>query len=529
MHHDCTVSTPIESIPIKQGIVVLRGYELLVRVEHGRLLLKDGVAKSRRQRKFTKATSGIKRLVLLGHSGTISLESIRWLHDIGAAIVHIDADGNLLLASAPFKETHGRLRRAQALVNRNKTGIAIARHLLEQKLRGQAEFAAKRSRNEDASLILNLCDDLAEVDQMERFRIVESRAAAIYWSVWADVEVCFARRYVGKVPSHWQTFGRRISPLTGSPRNAANPANAILNYLYAILEAETRIALMIVGLDPALGLIHADQPNRDSLALDVMEAIRPSVDVWLFEFLSRNTFSKHDFFERRDGTVRISSRVTGMLAETAPIWAREVGPVAEWVAKEINRSANRKGRPLPTPLTEANRSVGRDKYRRAHDAKRSRRVVRLVKTCPQCGKIFRESRKKFCSKGCWKKHNKEVVVPKLAEAGPENLARLREEGKDPSHGGEAGRKRGRSIAHRAKERAEWETNHTGMDLDHEKNRFKDEILPLLNGFSLSEIMQATGLSKRYVSIIRKGQYTPHPMHYQKLEKLIMLYNEVNGG
>jgi CRISPR-associated endonuclease Cas1 len=520
MHRDSTSISPVESIPVRQGIITLRGYELVVSVEHGRLSVKDGLATRWRKNRFTKATCGIERLILLGHSGVVTLEALRWLHDIGAAVVYIDADGNLLLASAPFKETHSQLRRSQALANRNKTGIAIARHLLEQKLRGQAEFTVKRSRNEDASSILSLCDDLAEVDQMERFRIVESRAAAIYWSVWADVEICFARRYVGKIPSHWQTFGQRISPLTGSPRNAANPANAILNYLYAILEAETRIALLIVGLDPALGLLHADQSNRDSLALDVMEAIRPGVDAWLFDFLSRNTFAKCDFFERRDGTVRISSRVTGMLAETAPIWAREVGPVAEWVAKEMNRSANRKGRPLPTPLTEANRSAGREKYRRTHDAKRSQHVVRLVKTCPQCGKIFRESGKKFCSKGCWKKHNKEVVVPRLAEAGPENLARLREEGRDPSHGGGAGRKRGRSNAHRAKERAEWVTNHTGMDPDHEKNRFKDEILPRLNEFTLSEIMQATGLSKRYVSIIRKGQYTPHPMHHESFKDLI---------
>ena len=40
----------------------------------------------------------------------------------------------------------------------------------------------------------------------------------------------------------------------------------MLNYLYAILEAQTRIALLTVGLDPGLGLLHADQTARDSLA-----------------------------------------------------------------------------------------------------------------------------------------------------------------------------------------------------------------------------------------------------------------------
>ncbi len=42
----------------------------------------------------------------------------------------------------------------------------------------------------------------------------------------------------------------------------------MLNYLYAILEAETRIVAFAMGLDPALGVIHADRPHRDSLACD---------------------------------------------------------------------------------------------------------------------------------------------------------------------------------------------------------------------------------------------------------------------
>ena len=50
------------------------------------------------------------------------------------------------------------------------------------------------------------------------------------------------------------TFGTRKSILSGSPRQAANPSNAILNYLYAVLESETRLALSALGLDPGLGL-----------------------------------------------------------------------------------------------------------------------------------------------------------------------------------------------------------------------------------------------------------------------------------
>jgi CRISPR-associated protein Cas1 len=43
---------------------------------------------------------------------------------------------------------------------------------------------------------------------------------------------------------------------------ATSPANAILNYLYAILETETRVALYTVGLDPSVGILHTDRNGR---------------------------------------------------------------------------------------------------------------------------------------------------------------------------------------------------------------------------------------------------------------------------
>lgn len=65
-------------------------------------------------------------------------------------------------------------------------------------------------------------------------------------------------------------------------RSAVNPPNAVLNCLYAMLEAEARLAAAELGLDPGLGVLHRDTPNRDSLACDLMEPVRPLVDVSVF-------------------------------------------------------------------------------------------------------------------------------------------------------------------------------------------------------------------------------------------------------
>jgi CRISPR-associated protein Cas1 len=80
---------------------------------------------------------------------------------------------------------------------------------------------------------------------------------------------------------------------------AANPANAVLNYLYALLESEATLAARTVGLDPGLGVMHADQVRRDSLAADLMEPIRPRVDAYAFDLLTKRPFAARDFHETR--------------------------------------------------------------------------------------------------------------------------------------------------------------------------------------------------------------------------------------
>jgi CRISPR-associated protein Cas1 len=60
-----------------------------------------------------------------------------------------------------------------------------------------------------------------------------------------------------------------------SRRPPLDPLNALLSFLYAILTHEMAGALEGVGLDPAVGFLHADRPGRLSLALDLVEEFRP--------------------------------------------------------------------------------------------------------------------------------------------------------------------------------------------------------------------------------------------------------------
>jgi CRISPR/Cas system-associated endonuclease Cas1 len=93
--------------------------------------------------------------------------------------------------------------------------------------------------------------------------------------------------------------------LTASPRLATNPVNAILNYPYAVLAAESRLAAANLGLDPGIGVLHVDTPNRDRLACDLMEAVRPEVDAFVLDWLKREPLPSSSFLEQRDGNCRL--------------------------------------------------------------------------------------------------------------------------------------------------------------------------------------------------------------------------------
>ena len=97
----------------------------------------------------------------------------------------------------------------------------------------------------------------------------------------------------------------------------------------------------------------------------------------------------------------------------------------------------------------------------------------------------------------------------------QKLQQLREAGTDPAHGGNAAKKRGRANSQHQQAVHEWNT----LNEDVPKTRFTEQILPLLQDVPLSEMVQATGLSKGYCSFIKRGLKTPHERHWSALEQL----------
>jgi len=197
------------------------------------------------------------------------------------------------------------------------------------------------------------------------------------------------------VPDHWKSFSVRHSPIDQhSPRAAATPGNALLNSLRGVLADQCTIVLAKCGLDPSLGTFHTDKLGRASLAYDAMEAIRPAVDLWLYDWLRSAVLSKRDFHEMSDGTIRISRPLTSHLAMTAALWQQPADDIAAWIVKRLAGENPRLRTALPLHRLD-------DEAKR-HAIWRIRRIIKepLPKTCRECGKALPSRRRKFCSDAC---------------------------------------------------------------------------------------------------------------------------------
>jgi CRISPR-associated endonuclease Cas1 len=500
-------------------VCVVEGHGLRVSVTRSQLAVTDGVGRNRRERRYTRAGHGLSRLVVIGSTGSVTLEALRWLADLGIAFVHLDRDGRLLTHSAAVEVDQPRLRRAQALAFSTATGLEIARYLLSEKFRGQGALLDRLAPTDGIRAGFETArGELEEAKTLDELLAAEREGALAYWAAWRPLTIRFAPRDAERIPEHWLRFGQRASLLTGAPRLAVNPANALLNYLYAIVEAETRIGCLVAGLDPGVGMVHADVRARASLALDLMEAVRPQVDDYVLELLTSRMFRASDFHETRKGNCRILNPLTHELAATAPAWGAAVAPIIERVARAFADAPETRIDRLPTPLTGSNRRAGRTRRRPIASPTTSAAMGSPPKpkpACRRCGGDVPSRTRVYCDE-CLPHYQREQYAHAFHGSGLSAIRDRMDSGMDPTHGGTARERRAMRNVQRKRENKEWEMTYgkvTDMSL------FTRDILPRIQGIPLSRLMGATGLSLRYVSQIRRGERVPHPRHWGALRAM----------
>jgi CRISPR-associated endonuclease Cas1 len=484
----------------KTGTLTLHGFGIRIRVQRGHLEIEHGVGLDRHKFRLPRVNHRLKRVVCVGNDGFITLSALCWLSDVGVSFAMLDRQGKVRVVTGPASPSEARLRRAQALALTDGAALPIARDLMRAKLDGQEIVVREKLKNESTSNILaNLRKSLLSAETIDAIRGIESRAASEYWRAWYDVPVLFPRNDAKRVPEHWLRFGSRHSPLTGGPRLAINPANALLNYLTAVAESECRLALVVCGLDPGLGFVHSDIANRDSLALDLIEVIRPAIELWLLDWISNEPLRRSDFYESADGNCRIRSALCSKLSETAPTWGKLVAPWAEFVAHSLYGGRASRARCVPgikTPLTQRHR-------REAKEVSAQPVSLRpIVHICRGCGTpVHRQSME------CWN------CAQGTMAATMRDVARL---GRSASRRPEAEQKRVRTAHQQALARFSWDSSKLPFWLTREF--FLERIHPLLASVPASRVRSSLNVSHYYATKIRKG-CVPHPRHWLSLAEL----------
>ncbi len=491
-------------------VLVLNGHGVSAKVTEGSLRLEDGMHRSdRRVITLDRATTNLDRLVILMRDGWLSFDALAWCHALGIQVVLIDRDGNASPLNSVSRLHDARLRRAQALAPGSEQGLAVARYLLTAKCQGQQ--ANLLQLGYDTLEIQRETSRVETATKLQQCHLGESRLAGIYWDCWNVVPLRWQERKNGRkshVPEHWRTVGLRISPRTGKPRGAVTPAHAILNYLYSLAEVETTIALHAVGLDPALGIVHTDAPNRDSMSLDVLEAIRPTVDAYLLDFLDVHTFSFSDVAELPSGEIRLSTALRQELTTTLPLWRAAVAPVAEHVANLL-RPETRTGRKVVrTPLTNANIRASQVEMKQ----QRVRAVAANGEVHPDPLMSVEAALQSIPAS--W-----EEIYPLVQETPTELLAQVT---------GLKSRyvrriKRGGRVPHPQRwllfYRASRGDVARGKVPTSEPERMPTtwaEILPLVQRTPTVRLVKATGLSDEYVRKIKREVHTPHARRWKAL-------------
>src|SRR5271167_2800968 len=155
----------------RHGVVTLFGYGISVSVDRGHLVLKDGIGSDRCEARFARVGHGLRRLVVIGSDGVVSLAALRWLADQDAAFVMLDRNGKVLAITGPVRPSDARLRRAQSLAHGTGLALRMAKELIHQKLAAQEQLVQKHFQNSNsAQLIADARGNLSSAKSSDEIR-----------------------------------------------------------------------------------------------------------------------------------------------------------------------------------------------------------------------------------------------------------------------------------------------------------------------------------------------------------------------
>lgn len=200
-----------------------------------------------------------------------------------------EVSGNVLLRRKQYRwadDEGTKLRLAKRFV---EAKIHNSRRVLQRAIRDHEDLMQNQHIGNTIYRMKDMIGRVENVRSVDEVRGVEGEATSAYFS-------CFGSLIVNQ-KEHF-TFNERIK------RPPTDYVNALLSFIYTLLAHECASALETVGLDPQVGYLHTDRPGRKSLALDLMEELRPYLaDRMVLSLINRKQVSENGFVRRENGVV----------------------------------------------------------------------------------------------------------------------------------------------------------------------------------------------------------------------------------
>lgn len=203
-------------------------------------------------------------------------------------------NGNVLLRRQQYRIADDQNAGSRIARNMIFGKIFNARWSVERTLRDHRERVdAERLQNAIGVLKTQLTN-VRQVTDSDALRGIEGVAAKVYFAVFDDM-------FLRNKESFFFHGRTRRPPL--------DRVNAMLSFGYSLLASDCASALESVGLDSYVGIMHRDRPGRRSLALDLMEELRPCVvDRFVITQVNNRQIDPEDFEESVGGAVLLKDK-----------------------------------------------------------------------------------------------------------------------------------------------------------------------------------------------------------------------------
>lgn len=251
----------------------------------------------------------LDQVVVHGHV-TVTTELTNRLVGDGIPIAYLARSGRFVARVQGAMSGNVLLRIAQHEAFQNSAATAdIARQIIVAKILNSRTMIldVAKDRPEDAARLREIAAELsndatsaADVTDLDQLRGIEGNGARRYLAVLGALAGPETFRFTKR-----------------SRRPPADPMNALLSYLYALLRIRCVGAAETVGLDPQIGFLHAVRPGRPSLALDLMEEFRPIfADRHALTLVNRRQLNCHHFVKRFGGAWELTDDGRRIVLET---------------------------------------------------------------------------------------------------------------------------------------------------------------------------------------------------------------------